>query len=86
VRERLARELAITVSVPPHGRRTFEALAELFDRHRGDKRVTLQLELRGGDRPIRVRAQVSAQIRVAPSPAFLSAVQKLCGEGSVLLR
>ena len=46
VRERLARELAITVAVPPHGRRTFEALAELFDQHRGDKPVTLQLEIR----------------------------------------
>jgi DNA polymerase III alpha subunit len=86
VRERLARELAITVAVPPHGRRTFEALAELFELHRGDKPVTLQLEIRSGERPLRVRAQVSPQIRVKPSQAFLAAVQKLCGEGSVLLR
>jgi DNA polymerase III subunit alpha len=86
VRERLARELAITVAVPPHGRQTFESLAALFDQHPGDKPVTLQLELRSGDRPLRVRAQVSPQIRVKASPAFLAAVQKLCGEGSVLLR
>jgi DNA polymerase-3 subunit alpha len=85
LRERLARELAITVAVPPHGRETFEALATLFDQHRGDKPVTLQLELRG-ERPLRVRAQVSSQIRVNPSPALLTAVQKLCGEGSVVLR
>ncbi len=86
VRERLARELAITMAVPPHGRRTFEALAELFDQHRGDKPVTLHLEIRSGERPLRVRAQVSPQIRVKPSPAFLAAVQKLCGEGSIVLR
>ena len=66
--------------------RTFEALAELFDQHRGDKPVTLHLEIRSGERPLRVRAQVSPQIRVKPSPAFLAAVQKLCGEGSVVLR
>jgi DNA polymerase III alpha subunit len=86
VRERLARELAITVAVPPHGRHTFEALAALFDQHRGDKPVTLQLEIRNGDRPLRVRAQVSPQIRVKPSPAFLAAVHKLCGEGTVHLK
>jgi DNA polymerase-3 subunit alpha len=86
VRERLARELAITMAVPPHGRQTFEALAALFDQHRGDKPVTLQLEIRGGPHPLRVRAQVSPQIRVKPSPAFLAAVQKICGEGSVRLR
>ena len=51
VRERLARELAITMAVPPHGRQTFEALAALFDQHRGDKPVTLQLEIRGRDAP-----------------------------------
>jgi DNA polymerase-3 subunit alpha len=86
VRERLARELAITMAVPPHGRHTFEALAALFDQHRGDKPVTLQLELRSGAHPLRVRAQVSPQIRVKPSPVFLAAVQKICGEGSVRLR
>ncbi len=86
VRERLARELAITMAVPPHGRQTFEALAALFEQHRGDKPVTLHLEIRGGTHPLRVRAQVSPQIRVRPSPAFLAAVQKICGEGSVLLR
>ena len=87
VRERLARELAITmVAIPPHGRQTFEALAALFEQHRGDKPVTLHLEILKGTHPLRVRAQVSPQIRVRPSPAFLAAVQKICGEGSVLLR
>jgi len=86
VRERLARELAITVSAPPHGRETFQALAALFEQHRGDKPVTLQLELRDRERPLRVRAQVSSHLRVSPSPAFLAEVTRLCGDGSVLLR
>ena len=76
----------ITVAVPPHGRETFEALAALFEQHRGDKPVTLQLELRDRERPLRVRAQVSSHLRVSPSPAFLAEVTRLCGDGSVLLR
>ena len=86
VRERAARALAITVAVPPHGRETFEALALLFDRHPGDKPVMLQLELRDRDRPLRVRAQVSSQVRVRASAAFLAEVTKICGQGSVSLR
>jgi DNA polymerase III subunit alpha len=85
VRERLAREMAITVSVPPHGRATFEALADLFARHRGDKPVTFQLVLRGSQ-PLRVRAQVSAHIRVKPSPVLVDEVEKICGPGAVHLR
>jgi DNA polymerase-3 subunit alpha len=85
VRERLAREMAITVTVPPHGRATFEALADLFARHRGDKPVTFQLVLKGAQ-PMRVRAQVSAHIRVKPSPVLVDEVEKICGPGAVHLR
>jgi DNA polymerase-3 subunit alpha len=87
VRERLSREMAITVTVPPHGRETFEALADLFARHRGDKPVTFQLLLRGGaSAPLRVRAHVSAHIRVKPSPLLIDEVEKICGPGAVHLR
>jgi hypothetical protein len=86
VRERLARELAVTVAMPPYTRATLEALADLFAKHRGDKPVTLQLELRTDGRRVRVEAQVSSQIRVKPSAAFLDEVQRICGEGSVTLR
>jgi DNA polymerase-3 subunit alpha len=86
LRERLARELSITLPVPPHGRTTFEALFDLFDQYRGDKPVTVQLEIRNGETPMRVHAQISSQIRVRPSAVFLAEVQKLCGEGSVALK
>jgi DNA polymerase-3 subunit alpha len=86
VRERLAREMAITVAVPPHGRETFEALADLFSQHRGDKPVTFQLLVQGHDRPLRVRAQVSAHIRVRPSSVLVEEVERICGAGAVALR
>jgi DNA polymerase-3 subunit alpha len=86
VRERLAREMAITVAVPPHGRETFEALADLFAHHRGDKPVTFQLLVKGEDRQFRVRAQVSPQIRVKPTSALVAEVEKICGAGAVALR
>ncbi len=85
VRERLAHELAITVNVPPHGRETFEALAEVFARHKGDKPVTFQLVLKGQP-ALRVRAQVSAHIRVRPSPVLVEQVERICGPGAVRLR
>jgi DNA polymerase-3 subunit alpha len=86
VRERLAQELAITVSMPPHGRETFEALAEVFSRHKGDKPVTFQLVLKGQPTALRVRAQVSAHIRVRPSPVLVEQVERICGAGAVQLR
>jgi len=86
VRERLAREMAITVAVPPHGRETFEALADLFAHHRGDKPVTFQLLVKDQGRQLRVRAQVSAQIRVKPTSALVQEVEKICGAGAVALR
>ena len=86
VRERLAREMAITLAMPPHGRETFEALADLFSKHRGDKPVTFQLVLKGQPVPLRVRAHVSAHIRVKPSPGLVEQVEKICGPGAVHLR
>ena len=84
--EYLAREVAIRVAVPPHGRDTFEALATLFADHRGDRRVSLELELRGHDRPIRVRAELASPVRIRPTEHLVAAVEKLCGRGSVSLR
>ncbi len=86
VRERLAHEVAITMEVPPHGRATFEALADLFSHHRGDKPVTFQLLVKDQGRQLRVRAQVSAHIRVKPTSALVQEVEKICGVGAVALR
>jgi DNA polymerase-3 subunit alpha len=84
LQERTTKEVAIHLSVPPHGRPTFEALAELLSRHRGDRRVFLELDVRGREKPLRVRSEVA--VRVKPSERMVSEVEQLCGSGSVELR
>jgi DNA polymerase III subunit alpha len=81
----LARELAVRLSLPPHGRETFQALADLFSRHQGDRRVSFELELRKGERPLRVRADVG-HVRVHPSEQLITELEQICGEGSVVLK
>jgi DNA polymerase-3 subunit alpha len=83
--ERLAREVAIRVRVPAT-RHIFEALGEVFERHRGDRRVSFEMELASAPRPLRVRADLSAQIRVRPSPALVAEVEHIVGAGTVSLR
>jgi len=82
--ERTTREVAIHLQVPPHGRTTFEALAELLSRHRGDRRVYLELNVRGQDRPLKVRADVTQGVK--PSERLVAEVEQLCGTGSVVLK
>ena len=81
VRERLAREVAIRVRMPAD-RGVFEALGEIFSRHRGDRRVSFEIEL-PAEPPnrLRVRADVSSQIRVRPSPALIAEVEQIVGAG-----
>jgi DNA polymerase-3 subunit alpha len=86
VRERVAREVAIRVKMPAD-RRVFEALGEVFSRHRGDRRVSFELEVPSdAAKPIRVRADISSQIRVRPSPTLISEVEQIVGHGAVVLR
>jgi DNA polymerase-3 subunit alpha len=85
VHERLAREVAIRVRTPAE-RGLFEALGEVFSRHRGDRRVTFEIEVASNPKPLRVRADVSAQVRVRPSPTLIAEVEQIVGQGSVSLR
>src|SRR6185503_12633067 len=91
IRERLAKEVAIRIKMPDRG--VFEALGEVFSRHRGDRRVSFEIELRspgnnGSPQPrtLRVKADVSAQIRVKPSSTLISEVEQIVGAGAVQLR
>ncbi len=85
VRERLAREVAIRVRMPA-GRRVFEALGEVFSRHRGDRRVSLEIELGSTPKPLRVKADLPAHIRVRPSSTLIAEVEQIVGQGAVSLR
>ena len=82
--ERTTREISIHLKASLNSRTTFEALAELLSRHRGDRRVSLELDVKGSDRPLRVRADVTQ--RVKPSERLVAEVEQLCGAGSVELR
>ncbi len=84
VRERIAREVAIRVTMPAN-RGMFEALGEVFARHRGDRRISFELEVPAAVR-LRVRADVSAQIRVRPSSSLIAEVEQIVGSGAVSLR
>jgi DNA polymerase-3 subunit alpha len=85
VTERVARGVAIRLELPRHGRDTFEALADLFARHRGDRPVHLELELRSHERPLRVHADIG-RVRVRPSERLRVEVEEICGAGAVEIR
>jgi DNA polymerase III subunit alpha len=84
LRERTTREVAIHLAMPPHSRATLEALAELFSRHRGDRRVSLELDVKNAGQPMRVKADVAQRVR--PTDKLVEEVERLCGTGSVELR
>jgi DNA polymerase-3 subunit alpha len=86
MRQKISRELSIRLTSPPHGRQTFEALADLFTRHRGDRRVVLELELRDQQPPLRLRAPLASAVRVRPSDQLATEVERICGAGTVVLR
>jgi DNA polymerase-3 subunit alpha len=81
--ERTTTEVAIHLAVPPHGRNTFEALAELLSRHRGDRRVSLELNVKHQHGALRVRADVAQRVR--PSEKLVEEVEQICGTGTVEL-
>jgi DNA polymerase-3 subunit alpha len=93
VRERLAKAVTIRVTATavgaevsaqaPTSRTTFERLWEVFEAHKGDRKVAFVIEEK--DRGIKVTADVSG-IRVRPSERLVSEVEKICGAGSVSLR
>ncbi len=82
--ERTTREVAIHLKAALNTRPTFEALAELLSRHRGDRRVFLEVDVKGADGPLRVRADVTQ--RVKPTERLVAEVEQLCGAGSVELK
>ena len=52
LRERTTREVIIHLQSAPQGRTTFEQLAELLARHRGDRRVFLELDVKGQEKAL----------------------------------
>ncbi len=86
VREQLAREVVVVLRMPPHDRRTLEALSDVFSRHKGDRRVSFEIALPDGAHALRVKADLSGQYRVRPSERLVADIERICGEGSVQVR
>jgi DNA polymerase-3 subunit alpha len=83
LKERTTREVVIHV----HGssRNMLEALADLLSRHRGDRKVSLELDVKANaGSGLRVKADVAQRVR--PSEKLVEEVEQLCGYGSVELR
>src|SRR5260370_22076982 len=72
VQERGTREVAIRVKMPAN-RGIFEQLGEVFSRHRGDRRIAVQIDLPSAPRRLRVRAEVASQLLGRPCPALVAA-------------
>jgi len=83
LKEKTTKEVVIHLSQASQARTTFEALAELLSRHRGDRRVSLELDV-SGPPPMRVRADVAQRVR--PSDKLVAEVEQICGMGTVELR
>lgn len=81
--ERAAREVTILLRSPAGP--MLEALREVVARHRGDRRVSFEIETSGPPR-LRVRVEVGAQLRVRPSAALVAEVEQIVGRGAVSLR
>jgi DNA polymerase-3 subunit alpha len=80
VRERLAREVAIRVKGPSDD--LVAAVRDILARHRGDRRVLFEVETGA----LRVRLDVSAQIRVNPTRALIAELEQVVGAGAVSIR
>jgi len=84
--ERAARLVSIRLTMPPIDRRQLEALLGILMKHKGDRRVSLEIELKGRAAPLRVRADVIGPMRVRPSTDMVADVERLCGPGTVTLK
>ena len=78
----VGRTLSIRLTSTRHDRRTLQALAELFQVHRGPGRIRLQLDLTERTPPLRVQARLT-DARIRPSEHLARAVEQICGEGTV---
>lgn len=81
--ETLSREVVISLKTP--SRTMFEDVAVVLLRHRGDRRVRLEVEIRDLPRPMRVLAELG-MVLVRPSEQLVADLERLCGVGAVKLR
>jgi DNA polymerase-3 subunit alpha len=84
IRDRAIREVQIHLAGRGLGRDVMRELADVLERHPGDRRVSFVVEVNGGDDHLVVRAATARRIK--PSDHFVRDVEALCGSGSVMLK
>jgi len=84
VRERAVRAVEIRLRGKGLARETLHRLAGVLDRHPGDRRVSVVIDLNGVPPPLRVRAATARRIK--PHDGFVRDVEAVCGPGSVVLK
>ncbi len=83
-RERAVREVEVRLAGTRMGRDTMRSLAAVFERHPGDRQVSLVVEMNGSGPHL--RARVSTSRRIKPSDQFVRDVEAVCGAGAVVLK
>jgi DNA polymerase-3 subunit alpha len=85
VRDALVRTVSIRVTLPAD-RSVFRALDEILSRHRGDRPVSLEIDLPAEPTRLRVRADLRSAIGVTPSLSLVAEVERVMGAGAVTLK
>ncbi|MCC7007818.1 MAG: DNA polymerase III subunit alpha [Acidobacteria bacterium] len=84
VRERTVKEVEIRLAGKGLERVGLRELADVFERHQGDRRVSVVVDVKGEPGRLRVRAATARRIR--PSDVFVRDVEAICGAGAVVLK
>jgi DNA polymerase-3 subunit alpha len=82
LRERLSRGVRIRLKAETP-RETIGRLWDVVAEYRGDRPLAIEVVVNGGDTHTVVRMDVNPSIRVRPSEQFVTAVERLCGPGTV---
>lgn len=84
LRERLSRGVRIRLPADT-SRETIGRLWDVVAAYRGDRPLAIEVTLNGGATRTVVKMDINAAIRVRPSEQFVSAVEQLCGAGTVMV-
>ncbi len=82
LRERLSRGVRIRLKADT-ARETISQLWDVVAEFRGDRPLAIEVVVSNGATPTVVRMDINPSIRVRPSEQFVTAVERLCGTGTV---
>jgi DNA polymerase-3 subunit alpha len=83
VRDRAVREVQIRLAGRGLERDVMRQLGGTFERHAGDRRISMLVDLNGPNPPMHVRIAIAHRVR--PSDRFVRDVEAICGAGTVTL-